>query len=33
MDIYAGEIMGRKYEFVTGEDMSLLGAAAAVVLN
>ena len=33
MDIYAGEIMGRKYEFVTGDDMSLLGAAAAVVLN
>lgn len=33
MDIYAGEIMGRKYEFVTGEDMSMLGTAAAVLLN
>ncbi len=33
MDIYAGEIMGRKYEFVTAEDMSLLGTAAAVLLN
>lgn len=33
MDIYAGEIMGRKYEFVTGEDMSLIGTAAAVLLN
>lgn len=33
MDIYAGEILGRKYEFVTGEDMSLLGTAAAVLLN
>lgn len=33
MDIYAGEIMGRRYEFVTGGDMSLLGAAAAVILN
>ena len=33
MDIYAAEIMGRKYEFVTGEDMSLVGTAAAVLLN
>lgn len=33
MDIYAGEIMGRKYEFVNCENMSLIGAAAAVLLN
>lgn len=33
MDIYAGEIMGRRYEFVTYENMSLIGSAAAVLLN
>lgn len=33
MDVYTGEIMSRKYEFVTGEDMSMLGTAAAVLLN
>ncbi len=33
MDIYAGEIMGRCYEFVTYENMSLIGSAAAVLLN
>ena len=33
MAIYAGEIMERKYEFVTGEELSLLGSAAAVLLN
>lgn len=33
MDIYAGEIMDRRYEFVTYENMSLIGSAAAVLLN
>ncbi len=33
MDVYAGEIMGRRYEFVNGENMSLIGTAAAVLLS
>ncbi len=33
MDIYAGEIMGRSYEFVNFENMSLIGTAAAVLLD
>lgn len=33
MDVYAGEIMGRRYEFVNAENMSLIGAAAAVLLE
>ena len=33
MDIYAGEIMGRRYEFVNFENMSLIGTAAAVLLD
>lgn len=33
MAVYAGEIMERKYEFVTGEEMSLIGTAAAILLN
>lgn len=33
MDVYAGEIMGRRYEFINGENMSLIGTAAAVLLS
>lgn len=33
MAIYAEEIMGRKYEFVTADEATMLGAAAAVLLN
>lgn len=33
MDVYAGEIMGRRYEFVNAENMSLIGTAAAVLLK
>ncbi|MDO4816534.1 MAG: hypothetical protein Q4A83_08055 [Bacillota bacterium] len=33
MAIYAEEIMGRKYEFVTANEATVLGAAAAVLLN
>lgn len=33
MDIYAGEIMGREYEFFSIENMSLIGTAAAVLLK
>lgn len=33
MDVYAGEIMGRRYEFVNAENMSLIGTAAAVLLS
>lgn len=33
MDVYAGEIMGRRYEFVTADNMSLIGTAAAVLLG
>lgn len=33
MDVYAGEIMGRRYEFVNAENMSLIGAAASVLLK
>lgn len=33
MDIYAGEIMGRRYEFVTYDNMSMIGSAAAALLN
>ncbi len=33
MDVYAGEIMDRRYEFVNGENMSLIGTAAAVLLS
>lgn len=33
MDIYAGEIMGRCYEFINFENMSLIGTAAAVLLS
>ena len=32
MDVYAGEIMGRRYEFINAENMSLIGTAAAVLL-
>ncbi len=33
MDVYAGEIMGRRYEFVNAENMSLIGTAAAVLMS
>lgn len=33
MDVYAGEIMGRQYEFVNAENMSLIGTAAAVLMS
>ncbi len=33
MDVYAGEIMGRRYELVNAENMSLIGSAAAVLLS
>ena len=33
LDVYAGEIMGRRYEFVNAENMSLIGTAAAVLLK
>ena len=33
MDVYAGEIMGRRCEFVNAENMSLIGTAAAVLLS
>lgn len=33
MDVYAGEIMGRRYEFINAENMSLIGTAAAVLLS
>ncbi len=33
MDVYAGEIMGRRYEFVTADNMSLIGTAVAVLLG
>ena len=33
MDVYAGEIMGRRYEFINAESMSLIGTAAAVLLS
>ncbi len=33
MAIYADEIMGRKYEFVTADEATMLGTAAAVLLN
>lgn len=33
MAIYAGEIMGRKYEFVTSDEATILGTAAGVLLN
>lgn len=33
MDVYAGEIMGRQYELINAENMSLIGTAAAVLLS
>ena len=30
---YAGAKLGRKFEFTTGEELTLLGTAAAVLLN
>lgn len=33
MAIYADEIMGRKYEFATADEATMLGTAAAVLLN
>ena len=33
MAVYAGEIMGRKYEFVTAEEATILGTAAGALLN
>ena len=33
MDIFAGEIMERRYRFVTGENLTLLGTAAAALMN
>ena len=30
---YAGAKLGRKFEFITGEELTLLGTAAAVLLN
>ena len=33
MDVYAGEIMGRRYELINAENMSLIGTAAAVLLS
>ena len=33
MAVYAEEIMGRKYEFVTADEATILGTAAAVLLN
>lgn len=33
MAVYADEIMGRKYEFVTADEATILGTAAAVLLN
>lgn len=33
MEIYAGEIMERRFEFVSGENLTLLGTAAAALSN
>jgi len=33
MAVYAGEIMERKYEFVTAEEATIVGTAAGVLLN
>ncbi len=33
MEIYAGEIMERRFEFVGGSDLTLLGTAAAALMN
>lgn len=33
MEIYAGEIMQRRFEFVSGENLTLLGTAAAAMSN
>lgn len=33
MAVYAGEIMGRKYEFVTADEATIVGTAAGVLLN
>lgn len=33
MAVYAGEIMGRKYEFITAEEATIIGSAAAALLN
>lgn len=33
MAVYAGEIMERKYEFVTAEEATILGTAAGALLN
>lgn len=33
MSDYAGAILGRRFEFVTGEETTLLGTAAAALLN
>lgn len=33
MAVYADEIMGRSYEFITSEETSLVGSAAAALLN
>ena len=33
MAIYAGEIMGRRYEFVTVDEATILGTAAGILLN
>ena len=33
MAVYAGEIMGRKYEFVTADEATILGTAAGALLN
>lgn len=33
MEVYAGEIMERRFEFVSGENLTLLGTAAAALTN
>ena len=33
MAVYAGEIMGRKYEFVTADEATILGTAAGALIN
>jgi len=33
MAVYAGEILGRSYEFVTADEATILGTAAGVLLN
>lgn len=33
MDIYAGEILERRYRFAAGENLTLLGTAAAALMN